>query len=290
MAGTSEALAPRQQARASAGVLAVSGALLAGLLIWAYWPVIPALVAQWWNEDEYSHGFLILPISGWLIWLKRDQLAALPLAPAHSGLAVMALAIAMYIAGTVGADLFLQRVSMVTMVLGAVLFTAGWAVFRALAFPLAYLYFMVPLPGIVLNTIAFPLQLLAAQIATTILQACHIPVFREGNVLHLAAASLDVEEACSGIRSLLSLTALALLMMYLSHYRRMGQLAVLLLIVPVTIAANVCRVAAMGFIAPHVPNEATLERIHDVAGLLVFLLAAGMLVGCSRLLRRVGVR
>jgi exosortase len=265
-------------------------AVLSALFVWAYWPVIPDLVAQWWNEDEYSHGFLIPFISGWLIWMKREQIARQPIAPAYTGLVAMSLAIVMYVVGVVGADLFLQRLSILPMIMGGVLFTAGWAVFRVIAFPLGYLALMVPLPGIIFNSIAFPLQLFAAQIATVILQAFSIPVFREGNVLHLAAASLDVEEACSGIRSLLSLTALGLLMTYIQEKGRLGKAAVLLLIVPVTIAANVFRVAATGFLAHHVSTEAALDTLHDFAGMVVFLLAAALLVIISRLLRLVGIR
>ena len=266
------------------------GALVLGVLfLWAYWLVIPPLVMQWWNEDEYSHGFLIPPIVGWLIWSRREEIARHEPRPAYTGLLAMALAIVMYAVGIVGAEQFFQRLSMVAMIAGATLFATGWTVFRLLAFPLGYLLLMVPLPGIVFNSIAFPLQLFAAQIATVALQAIAIPVFREGNVLHLAAASLDVEEACSGIRSLLSLTALAVLMMYVTEKGRWGRVGILLLIVPATVAANVLRVAATGVIAHYVSTEAALKTVHDLAGLVVFLMAAALLVAFSRLLRTVGI-
>lgn len=271
-------------------VALIAGGVLGALFLWSYWPVIPTLVKQWYEEDQYSHGFLIPPIAAWLIWSKRAELARQPLTPAYTGLVGMALAIAMYVAGIVGADLFFQRLSMVGMVASGVLFVAGWSVFRIIAFPIGYLLLMVPLPGIMFNAIAFPLQLLAAQIAGGVLQTCNIPVFREGNVLHLAAASLDVEEACSGVRSLLSLTALALLMTHLSGKSRAGKIAILVLIVPVTIAANVARVAVTGFIAHYVSTEAALGTFHDLAGMVVFLVAAGLLILCSRLLRKVGIR
>ena len=183
---------------------------------WTYWPVIPGLVAQWWNEPEYSHGFLVPFMSGFLDLVERDAAAQVPLRPGYWGLARdgssrwSSTSRAMS-----GADLFLQRVSLVLMIAGGVLYVAGRRVLRLLAFPLAFLLLMIPLPGIVFNSIAFPLQLLAAQVASVALEAVGVPVFREGNVMHLAAASLDVEEACSGIRSLLSLTALGVLYGYL---------------------------------------------------------------------------
>lgn len=290
VSGRPETFPARAQLTSLSVPLLAALVALGGLLVWAYWPVIPPLVMQWWNEEEYSHGFLIPIIAGWLIWSKRAELAPLAVSPAYTGVAAMGLAIVMYVVGAVGADLFLQRLSMITMIVGGVLFTAGWAVFRVIAFPLGYLLLMVPLPGIIFNSIAFPLQLLAAQIATVVLQACSIPVFREGNILHLASASLDVEEACSGIRSLLSLAALALLMTYLSGQSRKAKVAILLMVVPITIAANVFRVAATGFLAHYVSTEAAIDVFHDFAGMVVFLLAAGLLVLFSRLLRLVGIR
>jgi exosortase len=167
---------------------------------WCYSPVLPGLAAQWWNEPEYSHGILVPFISAYLIWSRWDALRAAPVTPGQAGLGVMALATLMYIAGSVGADLFLQRTSFVVMLAGAVLFVLGPAVLRLVLFPLAFLFLMIPLPGILFNAIAFPLQLFAAQVASRVLEVCDVPVFREGNVMHLAAASLDVEEACSGIR------------------------------------------------------------------------------------------
>ena len=161
------------------------------------------------------HAFLVPFMSAYLIWSRRDALRAAPVRPGYWGLGVMAFAMLVYIAGNVGADLFLQRMSFVVMMAGGVLYIAGAAVLRLVLFPLAFLLLMIPLPGIIFNAIAFPLQLFAAQVASGVLELCGVPVFREGNVMHLAAASLDVEEACSGIRSLLSLTTLGVLYVYL---------------------------------------------------------------------------
>ncbi len=126
--------------------------LLGGALVWTYWLVIPALVAQWWNEPEYSHGFLVPVIAGYLAWNKRDTLKALPLTPGYWGLALMGLALLTYITGSVGADLFLQRLSLVMMIAGSILYIAGWAILQALIFPIGFLLLMIPLPGIVFNS------------------------------------------------------------------------------------------------------------------------------------------
>ena len=260
-------------------------AALVAALIWTYWLVIPGLVAQWWNEDEYSHGFLIPIVSGYLVWTKRDELKATPVRPAAWGLLVMVMALAIYVTGIVGADLFLQRVSMIFMIAGGLLYVVGLPILRVILFPLGFLLLMIPLPGIIFNSLAFPLQLIAAQIASTIMEACGVLVFREGNVMHLAAVSLDVEEACSGIRSLMSMTALGLLYAYIAYSSWTLRLLLLLAIVPIAIAANVFRVTMTGLLAHYVSVDTALGAFHTAGGWSVFIVAAALLLGVSRLLR-----
>jgi exosortase len=266
------------------GLIAVVAGLT-GLIIWTYWLVLPGLVMQWWNEEEYSHGFLVPFIALGLVWHKREQLRLLPLRPAYSGLVVMALSLAIYATGIIGADLFLQRLSMVSMIAGATLHVTGWAMLAAVSFPLAYLLLMIPLPGIIFNSIAFPLQLLAAQIATDSMQICGIPVFREGNVMHLATASLDVEEACSGIRSLISLTALGVLYAYLTESRWLPRLLLVVMIAPIAVAANVFRVTGTGLLAHYVSVDTALGLFHSIGGISVFLLATVLFFSLSKVLK-----
>jgi exosortase len=279
-----------EQSRAGLAVrsIVLAGALVAGL-VWTYWLVIPELVAQWWNEPEYSHGFLVPVISGYLVWSKRDVLRATPIAPGFWGLGLMAVALVTYVTGNVGADLFLQRVSFVLMISGGILYVAGRAVLRALRFPLVFLLFMIPLPQIVFGSIAFPLQLFAAQVASSVMETCAVPVFREGNVMHLAAASLDVEEACSGIRSLVSLTTLGVLYSYITYSTWMPKVLLMLAVVPIAIAANVFRVTVTGLIAHYVSVDAAMSVFHTAGGLGVFLIAAVLLLGVSRLLHLAGI-
>ena len=258
---------------------------LVALLAWTYWLVIPGLVAQWWNEEEYSHGFLVPLVSGYLVWARRDVLKATAVRPTYWGLGVMVFALAIYVTGIVGADLFLQRVSLVVMIAGGVLYVVGWPVLRAVLFPLGFLLLMIPLPGIIFNSIAFPLQLFAAQIASSVMETCGVLVFREGNVMHLASVSLDVEEACSGIRSLMSMTALGLLYAYLSFSSWILRLLLLVAIVPIAIAANVFRVTMTGLLAHYVSVDTALGVFHTAGGWSVFLIAGALLLGVARLLR-----
>jgi exosortase len=267
----------------------VLAGLLVAALVWTYWLVIPGLVAQWWNEPEYSHGFLVPVIAGYLVWSKRDILRTTPIAPGYWGLALMLLALVTYVTGNVGADLFLQRVSFVMMIAGVILYIAGRAMLRAVRFPLVFLLFMIPLPQIVFGSIAFPLQLFAAQVATSVMETCAVPVFREGNVMHLAAASLDVEEACSGIRSLVSLTTLGVLFSYITYTTWLPRVILMLAVVPIAIAANVFRVTVTGLIAHYVSVDAAMSIFHTAGGLGVFAIAAVLLLGVSRLLRVTGI-
>ena len=254
------------------------------LFIWTYWLVVPELVMQWWNEEEYSHGFLVPLIAVGLAWHKRAELQTIPITPAYTGLALMAASLVVYATGIIGADLFLQRISMVSMVAGATIYVTGWRMFAAVIFPVAYLLLMVPLPGIIFNSIAFPLQLLAAQIATDVMQSFGIPVFREGNLMHLANTSLDVEEACSGIRSLISLTALGTLYAYFTESHWLRRLLIVAMIVPIAIVANVFRVTVTGLLAHYVSVDAALS-VHTVGGLAVFVLATLMLLGFSKVMK-----
>jgi exosortase len=267
----------------------VLAAALAIALGWTYWLIIPGLLAQWWNEPEYSHAFLIPIVSGALAWSRRDALRRTDIRPGYWGLALMVFALLVYVTGKVGADLFLQRLSFVLMITGGVLFVAGAGVLWTLLFPLAFLVLMIPLPGIVFNSIAFPLQLLAAQLSSVALEAVGVPVFREGNVMHLAAASLDVEEACSGIRSLLSLTALGVLYSHLAFSTWTPRILLMLLVTPIAIAANVVRVFVAGLLAHYVSVETALGVFHTAGGWSVFLMASVLLLGASRLMRAAGV-
>ena len=258
------------------------GSLLV-LLLWAYWPILPGLVAQWWNEPDYSHGFLIPFISLGFVWFRRNRLAIIVMQPGYSGLLIMSTALMLYVAGNVGADLFLQRISLILMLSGILVFVAGWSMFKALLFPLGYLLLAVPLPGIIFNSIAFPLQLLAASIATDTMQAFSVPVLREGNIMHLASVSLDVEEACSGIRSLFSLLALGILYAQLTTEKLTPRLVMAFAVIPIAIAANVFRVTTTGLLAQHFSVETAMGFFHELGGFAVFAVALLLFFSISKL-------
>src|SRR6185436_18569513 len=196
-----------------------AAALLMGGLVLVYWPVFRKLVFDWSHDDNYSHGFLIVPVALYLAWERRQRLQDLPTRPSWLGLGVFAGGILVLLAGILGAELFLTRISLLGVLAGGIIFLYGWKHLMVLAFPLLFLLLMIPLPAIIFNQIAFPLQILASRVGEVAIRTADIPVLREGNVLVLANTSLEVAEACSGIRSLISLLTLGIVFGYFTDQR-----------------------------------------------------------------------
>ena len=268
-----------------AGVAALAVAL-AGL----YWNVIPHLVEQWAHEEDYTHGFLILPISLYVVWEKRRELKRLAPEPSLAGAGLLAVGLFTLLLGAVGAELFLQRSSLILVLAGLVWLILGKAFLSEVAFPLAFLIFMVPLPAIVMNAIAFPLQLFAAQSATFCMEAAGVPVLREGNTIVLSNTTLEVVEACSGIRSLQALLALGAIYGYFTQKAAWKRWALIALSIPIAIVANAFRVAGTGFLAYFIGPEAAQGFYHTFAGWLVFAVAFVLLLGAGGLLAKLSER
>jgi exosortase len=195
--------------------------------------------------------------------------------------------IAVLLAGILGSELFLTRISIVGAVVGAVLFMFGWRHLRILSFPLAFLILMIPIPAILFNQIAFPLQLLASRFGETVMSAADVPVLREGNVLILANTTLEVAEACSGIRSLVSLLTLAIVLGYFSDKRLWVRSAVALSSIPVAVFTNGLRVAGTGIAAHRFGPAAAEGFIHEFSGWLVFVAAFGLTIVVQRIIAKV---
>lgn len=198
----------------------VTIALVGSGVLLVYWAVMASLIDAWSTDDNYSHGFFIVPLAAYFAWERRQKFEQAPVKPSLAGLALVALSLMMMVAGTLGAELFLSRASLIGVTAGIVLFLGGWQRLRVLLFPLAFLLLMIPLPALIFNKIAFPLQLLASHVGESAVSAMEIPILREGNVLILANATLEVAEACSGIRSLVSLFTLGIVFGYFADPAR----------------------------------------------------------------------
>jgi exosortase len=257
--------------------------VVAGFLV-LYRQVAAQLVSDWWNDGNASHGFFVIPIALYLAWERRRQLAVAAVEPRISGLFVVLAGFLVLAAGTLGAELFLMRVSAVGAVVGIIAFFYGWRHVRILAFPLAFLLLMIPLPAIVLNKIALPLQFLASRVGESVIQLARVPVLREGNVLVLSNVSLEVAEACSGIRSLLSLVTLAIVLGYVADPRGWVRTALAFAAIPVAVIANGLRVAGTGLAAHRFGPAVAEGAVHEFSGWAVFLVAAILLIGVQRAL------
>jgi exosortase len=259
--------------------------VLAGLLTVLYWGTMRDLGAQWWDDDNYNHGFLIPVFSGFLVWRERHRLRAIEPAGTTLGLPVLVGGLALLLLGDIGAENFLTRSSLLVILAGLILFLAGRATFRAVLFPLSYLLFMIPLPAILFYAVTFPLQRLAAGQAAWALDLLGVPVLLDGNIIHLSQISLGVTEACSGIRSLISLLAGAAAWAYLMLPA--GRLAVVFVAsaVPITIVANSARVVATGLIGQWLGVEYASGFFHEFAGWVVYVFAFLCLLGVYALIQ-----
>jgi exosortase len=259
--------------------------ILAAVSLWLYWTTISHLVRQWWSDPNFSHGFFVPLFAAFVIWQERDRLAALPRRPSWSGLGIVALALTLLIIGQLGAELFLARFSLLVLLAGTIVLFAGWNFFRALLFPWAFLLLMIPIPSLIFNQITFPLQLQASRVATFALRVFGVPILREGNIINLPAMSLEVAEACSGIRSLMTLLTLAIIYGYLAE-RRVGVRWILALsAIPIAIVANSVRIIGTGLLVQYWNPEKAEGYFHASWGLIIFVLSLLMLYLLHMLIR-----
>jgi exosortase len=274
----SPALATTVKARFDYGKLGFFGLLI----LLCYGPVIKSLAGGWFSDDNMGHGIFVPVIVGYIIWQQQDELGALPVRANWWGLPIVLLGTVQSIIATLGVELFLSRTALIVTLIGAVAMLGGTALLKKLAFPLFLLFFMVPIPAVIFNSITFPLQILASQLAETALSIVGIPVLRMGNVLELPTQKLSVVEACSGIRSLLSLSFLSLVYGYFLEKKRWIRVSLFVATVPIAIIANGGRVTITGILSQYKPELAE-GFFHESTGWVIFMIALGLLIAIHRL-------
>jgi len=251
--------------------------ILIAIMLWLYSSILVHLVAQWWKSPDFSHGFFVPLFSAFVVWQERAKLAGIALRPSWFGLPMVVIAMFTLIVGQLGAELFLSRSSLLILLAGLIVLFGGWQYSRALFFPWAFLILMIPIPAIIFNQITFPLQLLASRVSSLILPMLGVPVLREGNVINLPAMPLEVAEACSGIRSLMTLIALAIVYGYLLEKRIWVRWVLALASVPIAVAANSVRIIGTGLLVQYWDPEKAEGYFHASWGVITFVLSLLML-------------
>ncbi len=255
------------------------------LVVVCYAPVLKALVNNWKINPDMGHGFFVPVISAFIIWQRREELFAIKVRPSWWGLPLVLLGGVMVIVATLGVEVFLGRAAFVLTITGIVWLLGGTLILKRVGFPLFLLLFMIPIPEILYNRITFPLQLVASQFADNVLSALGVPVLREGNILELPNQRLSVVEACSGIRSLLSLTYLSLIYAYFFEKKISVRVLLFLATIPIAIVANGSRVALTGIISQIKPELAE-GFFHESTGWVIFMLALLIMILFHQLIRR----
>jgi exosortase len=261
-------------------------AALSILLLWLYWTTLARLVLQWWNDPNFSHGFFVPLFSAFFVWQERSRLAALRPKPSWRGLLFLGFGLSVLVVGQLGAELFLSRVSFLIVAAGLIGLFLGWDFFRALLFPWAFLFLMIPIPAIIFSQITFPLQLLASKVASTMLPWMAVPVLREGNVIVLpGGVALEVAEACSGIRSLMSLTTLAVIYGYLMERSVSVRIVLALASIPIAVAANSLRIVGTGLLVQYWDEQKAMGFFHEFSGWLIFVVSLTMVYFLHSIIR-----
>lgn len=256
------------------------------LLIACFAPVLGRLVRQWDHDPDMGHGFFVPLIAGFIVWQRRDELAAVKPVPNAWGLVLVVLGALQLILGTLGAELFTSRLSLVVTLIGMVWFLGGNLMLKKLAFPLLLLFFMIPIPAIIYSSLTLKLQIFASKLADGALTLLAIPVYREGNILDLPNQRLSVVEACSGIRSLLSLTFLSLVYGYFFERKTWIRVLLFFSTIPIAIVANGSRVTITGIMTQVNPKLAE-GFFHEAEGWVIFMVALVMLMVFHQVLIRI---
>jgi exosortase len=264
--------------------------LIGVLMLAVYYRVLTKLAVDWWQIPDFSYGFLVPVFAAYLVWAKRQTLLNTKAVPTWSGIAVVALGLVVLLLGVYGAELFLSRISLVILLAGLALSFGGWQLLKELRFPLLVLILAIPIPAILFNEITFPLQILASKLASALLSIFGVPVLREGNVIELSTMKLEVAEACSGIRSLMSLFTLVIFYGYFLEKSLLRRAILAVATIPIAIAANAVRIFGTGLCVQYWDPDKAVGFFHEFSGWIIFLVSLGCLFIVHRAMLLFSVR
>lgn len=256
------------------------------LLVVLYWRVVPPMVQQWYLDENYSHGFIVPFIAGYFLYTRWSELKHARVTPYSAGLAVIIFGLCQLLVAWLGVEYFTMRSSLIVLLAGLALYFFGTSIFRIVSLPIAYLIFMVPIPYIIYDAVAFPLKLFVTKVSVAFLKMVGVVVLREGNIIMFPATTLEVADACSGIRSLISLIALAVAYAFFLRVATWKRCLLICAAVPIAVITNSLRVIVTGLLAQHWGAKAAEGFFHEFAGLTVFAMAMAMLVSLGAFLGR----
>ena len=261
--------------------------VILGLLALIYLPAIIELVQSWYHDANYSHGFLVPLISFYLFWKKRKDLSEIELKSNKFGLAVTIFGMLLFILGNGASEYFTVRLSLVVTLFGTVLYHFGSSIVRKSWFAIFFLIFMIPIPYVIYFSATFPMQLLASKVTAVLLNIIGMPVVRQGNIINLPNQALEVAEACSGMRSLVSLMALAAIYAYISQKKLAAQIILFSSAAPIAVIGNIFRVFTTSVVVYITDLNITEEPFHSIMGTSVFMVAFILLFIFGAILRRI---
>jgi exosortase len=265
--------------------------LLSALFLLLYYSTLRGLLEDWWNDPDYSHGMIVPFVAAYIVYRRQEVMRRLPRYPRlFPAIALILASQVVFLAGYFGAEFFLQRSSIVVFLSGMIVLLLGWNYLRHLLLPLLLLELCIPLPAVLMNQITLPLQLLASEGAEVVLRTCGVSVYRTGNLLQMARQTLNVAEACSGIRSLVSLITLAVIMVSFTRVHWLARVVFVFSAAGVAIIANGIRVSAAGLLGYYVGMRYTVGLWHLVEGWSVFVIAFLLLSGELKLMERIAGR
>lgn len=262
--------------------------LVLPLLAAMYFRIVPDMVKVWYHDENYSHGFLVPFIAGYFLWQRWPDLKERMVKPDVLGLVVIIWGVFQLLVAWLGTEYFTMRSSLIVLLVGMILFWFGREVLKGMALPLGYLIFMVPIPYIIYDMVAFPLKLFVTRLSVAFLKFVGVVVMREGNIIMFPTTTLEVADACSGVRSLISLLAIAAAYAFLMKTSNVRRWIIIFSAVPIAVATNAMRVIVTGVLAQWWGARAAEGFFHEFAGIAVFVLAMVMLVTFGEFMRRFG--
>jgi len=247
--------------------------IVIGFFILAYFPVWKNLVRYWYGSDEYSHGFFIIPICIYIVWQRRGALSKVPLRPSQWGLSFIIFSLLLYLFAHYAEISTIKPFSMVLLIVGVIIYLYGFHLAKALLFPVFLLLFMIPVPSQIYAKLTIPLQLFVSKSSVWLTSLIGLPIYREGNIIHLADRTFQVVRACSGLRSMISLLLLGAIFGYFTLKSNALRIILFFSAIPAAIFVNIVRILLLVLVYHFFLYDLTAGTIHTVFGIIIFMLA-----------------